>query len=88
MARQQNRLFCEVCHFSFIESYSQDYIECHHIVPISKGERISKLEDLILVCSNCHRMLHRKIDGQYLSIVELKQLIISSKSKSIEIIPE
>lgn len=66
---------CEVCGFSFIDTYGQNYIECHHIVPIHLGERITKLEDLALVCSNCHRMLHRKIDGEYLSIKGLKQLI-------------
>ncbi|MEK7724934.1 MAG: HNH endonuclease [Acidobacteriota bacterium] len=79
VARQKNKLFCEVCRFSFIKTYSQDYIECHHIVPINEGERTTKLEDLALVCSNCHRMLHRKIDGKYLSINELKTIIIFPK---------
>lgn len=80
LAKQKNQLFCEVCEFSFIEKYGEDYIECHHTTPISEGERVTKLEDLCLVCSNCHRMLHRKIDGNYLSISKLKQLIFSPKS--------
>lgn len=66
---------CEVCDFSFIDTYGQNYIECHHIVPIHLGERITKLEDLALVCSNCHRMLHRQIGGKYLSVQELKLIV-------------
>ena len=72
LALKANKFFCEVCTFSFLEKYGEEYIECHHTLPISAGERITRLEDLSLVCSNCHRMLHRKIDGKYLSVNELK----------------
>ncbi len=41
----------------------------------SNSEGITKLTDLALVCSNCHRMLHKKID--VLSILELKKIISS-----------
>lgn len=65
-------LKCEVCNFSFLKTFSQDFIECHHITPISEaGESETRLEDLALVCANCHRMLHKKFDGEYLSIQEL-----------------
>lgn len=74
-AIKNGTLECEVCKFSFRDIYEQDYIECHHKVPIFKGERITKLEDLALVCSNCHRMLHRKIQGDFLSIEQLKERI-------------
>lgn len=70
---------CFVCEFSFIEFYGEKYIECHHNMPIHEGERVTKLEDLILVCSNCHRMLHRKIYGKYLSPCELRSIIIKKK---------
>lgn len=75
IALSEGQYKCEVCDFSYQDFYGQDYIECHHKVPINLGERITKLEDLALVCSNCHRMLHRKINGKYLSINELKELI-------------
>jgi len=68
---------CEVCNFSFIEFYDEEYLECHHKIPINEGERITKLEDLALVCANCHRMLHRKIDGKYLSVHNLKERLIN-----------
>lgn len=72
------RLFCEVCGFDFAKTYGNrgsDYIECHHIRPISTlgaGDK-TKLSDLALVCSNCHRMIHRK--KPWLSISELQKLM-------------
>lgn len=66
-------LKCEVCQFSFKDKFEVDFIECHHRIPISTGgERETTLEDLALVCANCHRMLHKHIDGRYLSVEELK----------------
>ena len=62
--KKDPNLKCEICNFSFIEKYGdwgEGYIEAHHIKPLStiKEETKTKIEDLILVCSNCHRMLHR-----------------------------
>ncbi len=72
-AIQNNTFYCEVCGFSFIESFGVEFIECHHIIPISEsGERETSIEDLALVCPNCHRMLHRKIEGKFLTIEELQ----------------
>lgn len=39
---------------------------------MAEGEE-TKIEDIAIVCSNCHRMLHRK--RPWLSINELKQLL-------------
>ncbi|NIJ45276.1 putative HNH restriction endonuclease [Wenyingzhuangia heitensis] len=75
IAIKNGNLECEVCNFSFQDIYEQDYIECHHKTPIFKGERITKLEDLALVCSNCHRMLHRRIEGDFLSLEQLRKRI-------------
>ncbi|MGJ9404564.1 HNH endonuclease [Arthrobacter sp. KK5.5] len=54
---------CEVCAFDFAEAYGQrgrDYIEVHHVLPLSiSGETTTRLSDLALLCSNCHRVLHR-----------------------------
>lgn len=73
------KLSCEVCGFDFQTKYGdlgKDFIECHHIKPLSLNDSISNtnVDDLALVCSNCHRMLHRKIDS--LSIDALKALLI------------
>ncbi len=58
------KLQCEVCDFDFTESYGslgEGYIEAHHTKPLSQldGTEKTKLESLAMVCSNCHRMLHR-----------------------------
>ncbi len=74
-------LLCEVCNFNFVEVYGelgQGYIECHHIIPLSllEANTQTKLSDLVLVCANCHRMLHRrKIDGNQITVEQLKQLL-------------
>jgi hypothetical protein len=64
--REFGHLKCEVCSFDFSKRYGElgeGYIECHHIVPLAQaGLSETKLTDLVLVCANCHRMLHRKID--------------------------
>ena len=71
-------LKCEVCGFDFHKVYGKvgkGFIECHHKVPLSEFESITetKLEDLSLVCANCHRMLHKKIDT--IRINDLKALL-------------
>lgn len=77
-AINSNTLLCEVCTFSFPETYQSNFIECHHLSPIGQaGVRETKLEDLALVCANCHRMLHTKFDGQFLSIQQLQTRIKS-----------
>lgn len=74
-ALQSSSFFCSICGFSFETVYGENYIECHHTIPISQGERVTRLEDLALVCSNCHRMLHRQINGCYKSVDELRSLV-------------
>ena len=76
------KLECEVCSFDFFSFYGVlglNFIECHHRVPLSKlnFEGTTKLKDLALVCSNCHRMLHRAgSDG--CDIESLKDIIRSN----------
>lgn len=71
-------LHCEICGFSFVERYGDigdGFIEAHHKIPLSSLEEstITKEHDLILICSNCHRMLHR--GNLTVSIQKLKQII-------------
>lgn len=58
------KLECEVCKFDFARVYGargEGFIEAHHRVPISSINAPARvrIEDFELVCSNCHRMLHR-----------------------------
>lgn len=58
-------LQCELCGFDFEKTYGQvgkGYIEVHNRLPLThmRANKRTRLSDLILVCSNCHRMLHRQ----------------------------
>jgi hypothetical protein len=71
-------LNCEVCGFSFLEFYGEigaGFIEAHHKNPLSEqeGEFETKASDIALVCSNCHRMLHK--GNPVYSIEQLKEMI-------------
>lgn len=41
----------------------KDYIEAHHAIPLSEynEEHEVKPEDFIMLCPNCHTMIHRLI---------------------------
>ena len=63
----KGNLPCEVCGFDFRSKYGDrgiHFIEAHHKVPLNKLDKMkstaTKVEDLAMVCANCHRMLHRK----------------------------
>ncbi|MGH9342397.1 MAG: HNH endonuclease [Terriglobia bacterium] len=59
-----SRIYCENCSFDFEHKYGErgrGYIEVHHRLPLAAvlPNTITNLTDLMLVCSNCHRMVHR-----------------------------
>lgn len=73
---KHGRLFCEACGFDFEAFYGElgkDYIEGHHIIPVSqiKGQG-TRVKDIVMLCSNCHSMIHRK--RPWLGLNELKML--------------
>jgi 5-methylcytosine-specific restriction enzyme A len=76
--QEKGQLSCEACSFNFVTTYGghgDGFIECHHTKPVSElkvGEK-TKLNALALLCSNCHRMIHRK--RPWLSIAQLKLLL-------------
>ena len=65
--REHERLFCEQCALEPEEVYGFDVgeacIEVHHKLPLDAGPAIreTKLEDLMCVCANCHRIIHYKL---------------------------
>jgi 5-methylcytosine-specific restriction protein A len=76
--KTHSSLACEVCGFDFEANYGEHgegYTECHHVVPLhTSAERRTKLSDLILICANCHRMIHRK--NPWLKPEQLRELVI------------
>ncbi|MGA4690140.1 HNH endonuclease [Rhodococcus sp. AB351] len=79
--RDRGEVSCEVCSFDFARMYpghGDGYIEVHHRVPLHvSGEVPSTLDDLILLCANCHRMIHRK--KTWLTPEELREILASSR---------
>jgi 5-methylcytosine-specific restriction enzyme A len=76
---EKGNLECECCGFDFEKTYGEigkGFMECHHIIPLNKfnDSKETKLEDLALVCSNCHRMLHNRISE--ISVSDLRQLLL------------
>lgn len=57
---------CKACGFNFEQTYGAlgaDFIEAHHLTPLSEQTGDSVLldprRDFTVLCSNCHRMIHR-----------------------------
>jgi len=57
---------CRACGFNFEQAYGtigKDFIEAHHLTPISelRGDsvQLDAKRDFSVLCSNCHRMIHR-----------------------------
>jgi 5-methylcytosine-specific restriction protein A len=81
--RKHGRLFCEVCSFDFEREYDargRNFIEAHHIAPVSKmqGRTAVKVDELAMVCANCHRMIHRKEPA--LTLERLKEIYVNRSS--------
>ena len=81
---------CQCCGFNFKKIYGElgeKYIEAHHLIPLSslpEGKTVSMdpKRDFAVLCSNCHRMVHRKIPalpvetvGALTGVAGLKKLL-------------
>ncbi len=69
-AKRHHGLRCEACGLQFEERYGvlgKGFIEAHHLRPISSLEEGAAVSydvatDFAVLCSNCHRMIHRTDD--------------------------
>lgn len=79
---KDGKILCDICCFDFGAFYGelgQGYIEIHHIKPIfmfddedSEKTIEEALQNVIPVCSNCHRIIHRNRISP-VSIEEMKR---------------
>ncbi len=84
-------LNCEVCGFSFFEMYGElgyGFIEAHHKNPLNETQKTKTTKgDIALVCSNCHKMIHRGMskiqNSNSLTIEELKEIISAASNTKI-----
>lgn len=71
-----DKIACEACKFDFAAAYGKlgvGVCEVHHRHSMSEGgTRTTSLDDLAILCANCHRVLHRaaKLQGRMLSVDE------------------
>lgn len=82
--RKGGRLACAICDFDFFKTYGSvgmDFIECHHVIPVSElaEDAVTKVSDIVLVCSNCHRMLHRR--RPWLRLDDLRAVLATRQGK-------
>lgn len=83
MRRPDGQLMCEVCGFLVPEVYpglSGDVCEVHHRRPLAEAADAvtTRLEDLALLCPNCHRAIHRT--DPLMSVEEFRNVFFSSRA--------
>ena len=74
-AKRHHGTRCQVCALDFAERYGaigKGFIEAHHLRPIyslAEGAAVvyDVAKDFAVLCSNCHRMIHRTADPSDLS---------------------
>jgi 5-methylcytosine-specific restriction protein A len=81
---------CEACGMLFSDVYGQlgkDFIEAHHLYPLSElsEETVTKFDpqkDFAVLCSNCHRMIHRLEDCSNISDLKIRIQNIDARGKN------
>jgi predicted HNH restriction endonuclease len=63
--KTHKRLFCQCCGLDFSKRYGEageGIIDVHHAKPVHTLQpgQITSIADLILLCANCHRVVHSK----------------------------
>lgn len=79
LAKHRDNFICQICGFDYRAIYGSlgdEFAEAHHKVPLGKNkkERTTTKDDLITVCANCHRMLHR-MNGTANDIPQLRKIV-------------
>lgn len=67
---QEHGCFCYICGFDFALEYGalgEGFIEVHHKAPIAERAKAGRYQldphkDLVPLCPNCHRMVHRRAE--------------------------
>jgi 5-methylcytosine-specific restriction endonuclease McrA len=84
------RIYCEVCGFDFHLVYGalgEDYIEGHHVIPVAelKEGDVTRVEDIVMLCANCHRIMHRNrgltLDKLSASVRSVEEIVEAKKRK-------
>ncbi|HEY5548787.1 MAG TPA: HNH endonuclease [Coriobacteriia bacterium] len=81
--QKHGSLWCEVCGFDYGATYGErglGYIHAHHLRPVAEIEPETTLtiDDLAMVCANCHGMLHK---APWIGVQELKATYRAQRPK-------
>jgi 5-methylcytosine-specific restriction protein A len=82
-------VICAVCGFNFEAVYGElgrGFIEIHHLKPLGETDEellVNPKTDLIPLCANCHRMIHRSLYGLF-TPDELKGIMSSNRIRLVE----
>jgi 5-methylcytosine-specific restriction protein A len=79
---------CQACGFDFERQYGtelgHEFIEAHHITPLAELHiervRLDPRRDFAVLCSNCHRMIHRLRTEQ--TVANLRRYLVRRTSGS------
>lgn len=70
---------CEACNFKFEDKYGnigRKFIEAHHLTPLENLDigkfKINVLNDFVVLCSNCHSMIHKLDDPSNVELLRKK----------------
>ena len=80
--KRHGRLICQACELDLGRVYgptASGVIDVHHTKPVhtlAEGEK-TRLEDLVLLCPNCHRVVHSR--RRWLSVAEVRLAIADAK---------
>jgi len=82
-AKKKHGFVCQICKFNFGRAYGalgEGYIEAHHLNPLSERDPSTwtdklrtSVNEVCVLCSNCHRMVHRRRPA--LSIDEVRKVL-------------
>lgn len=76
--KRHGKLFCQICGFDFEQKYGNlglNFIEAHHTIAVCDmaPNHVTKPEEIAMLCSNCHSMVHKK--RPWLTMKELSNII-------------
>lgn len=83
--KKHGRLHCWACGFDFAATYgdfAEGIIDCHHTKPVHTLEpgATTKVADLALLCSNCHRVIHSQ--RPWLTLEQLRARLTKQTNKA------
>ena len=82
-SKHDGDLFCECCGQDFAEygKHHEAMFEVHHLTALGKAKKgvETKLSDLAVLCSNCHRVIHRH--APMISVKQLSKQLAGSKRR-------